>query len=86
MYLRPSANFGAAVAGDGDLNKDGYSDWLVGAPNDPSLASGAGRAFAFKGGRGGIPGLGAITWAISTPMERRISSPSIRIRATLTSS
>ncbi len=56
----PSANFGAAVAGDGDLNKDGYSDWLVGAPNDPSLASGAGRAFAFKGGRGGIPGLGAI--------------------------
>lgn len=56
----PDASFGAAVAGDGDLNDDGYSDWLVGAPDDSTLAAGAGRTFAYKGGRGGVPGLGAI--------------------------
>ncbi len=54
------ASFGATVSGGADLNNDGYSDWIVGAPDDPTLATGAGRAFAYKGGRGGVPGLGAI--------------------------
>ncbi len=56
----PGASFGAVIAGGGDLNQDGYSDWVVGAPDDSTQAVGAGRAFAYKGGRGGVPGAGAI--------------------------
>ena len=56
----PGAFYGGAVAGGGDANGDGYSDWIIGAPTDNSAGTLAGVAFGLKGGRGGIPGFGAI--------------------------
>ena len=44
-------NFGASVAGNGDLDQDGYSDILVGAPADSTAGAGAGAVFAFLGAR-----------------------------------
>lgn len=43
------ANFGAALAGVGDVDGDGVADLLVGAPNQ-----GAGRAFVFSGSDGAV--------------------------------
>jgi MYXO-CTERM domain-containing protein len=42
----PADTFGRAVAGAGDLDKDGFSDILVGAPG---VAEGAGAVFVFGG-------------------------------------
>ncbi|MCI0585608.1 MAG: integrin alpha [Planctomycetes bacterium] len=64
------SQFGAAVAGAGDLNADGYGDFLVGAPALPPPYYGAGwvRAFSFDGippgstlYGSGCPGSGGIT-------------------------
>ena len=43
------ANFGKSVACAGDVNKDGYSDILVGAPNYDNGQNNEGRAFLFLG-------------------------------------
>ncbi len=52
------AHFGAAVAGAGDVNGDGYADLVLGAPGapagDPLLGSEEGAAFVFLGGEAGI--------------------------------
>src|SRR5690349_5343502 len=40
----PGSNFGAAVAGIGDVNGDGRDDLLVGAPGSGQLGSAPGRA------------------------------------------
>jgi len=42
--------FGSSLAGAGDIDGDGYSDIVVGAPGDATGGSGAGAAFAFFGG------------------------------------
>jgi hypothetical protein len=44
-------SFGATLTGAGDVNGDGYADVLIGAP---TAAGGAGRAFLFLGGKGGL--------------------------------
>ncbi|HYV85411.1 MAG TPA: FG-GAP-like repeat-containing protein [Patescibacteria group bacterium] len=57
-----TARFGAAVAGIGDLNHDGYDDFIVGAPgygfyvdfyNNQVLTGTYGAAYLFLGGPGG---------------------------------
>jgi hypothetical protein len=49
-----SANFGASVAGAGDLNGDGYADVIVGAPAYDAGEADEGAAFVFLGGAAGI--------------------------------
>jgi hypothetical protein len=48
------AQFGFSVAG-GDINGDGYSDVLVGAPLYDNGESNEGMAFVYYGGSSGIP-------------------------------
>jgi hypothetical protein len=52
------SRFGAAVAGVGDLNRDGYGDVLVGAPGftgvPPSDQTGEGAVFAYLGTGSGL--------------------------------
>ena len=43
-------NFGISVGGAGDVNDDGYSDVIVGAPNNDVGGSDAGIAYIFFGG------------------------------------
>ncbi len=45
---------GAAVAGNGDLNNDGFADVLVGAPGYQIDGMGVGRVTAFLGGSTGL--------------------------------
>jgi SdrD B-like protein/FG-GAP repeat protein/VCBS repeat protein len=52
----PSALYGLFVAGAGDVNGDGYSDIIVGAPG---LNGAAGAAYLYQGSASGIPEL---TW------------------------
>jgi len=42
--------FGSSVSAAGDFNGDGYDDLVVGAPQDPTGGTTAGRAFLFLGG------------------------------------
>ena len=49
-----NAYFGKAVTGAGDVNHDGYSDLLVGAPNYDNGQTNEGRAFLFLGSIMGI--------------------------------
>ncbi|MBM4248579.1 MAG: hypothetical protein FJ149_03945 [Euryarchaeota archaeon] len=41
--------FGTSVSGGGDIDADGFSDILVGAPGDTTAGAGAGAAYAFLG-------------------------------------
>jgi hypothetical protein len=47
-------NFGASVAGAGDVNGDGYVDYIIGAPYHDAVASDAGRAYVFSGADGAL--------------------------------
>ncbi len=48
------ANFGWSVSGAGDVNGDGYSDVIVGAPSYDSGETDEGAAFVYHGGLSGI--------------------------------
>jgi hypothetical protein len=48
------ARFGHAVATAGDVNGDGYSDVIVGAPYYDNGQNGEGRAFVYHGSAGGL--------------------------------
>ena len=64
--------FGASVAGAGDVNGDGYDDVIVGAPEageNGQLDEGA--AFVFLGGAAGIPAAASSTAAGGLESNRR---------------
>jgi hypothetical protein len=44
--------FGISVASAGDVNGDGYSDVIVGAPDNDAVGTNAGRAYIYFGGPG----------------------------------
>jgi hypothetical protein len=46
--------FGRHVAGIGDVNRDGFADVIVGAPNNDAGGNNAGRAYVFSGKDGAI--------------------------------
>ncbi|MBI5528387.1 MAG: FG-GAP repeat protein, partial [Deltaproteobacteria bacterium] len=48
------SNFGASVAGAGDVNGDGYGDVLVGAPNYDGSFTNEGMAYLFLGSATGL--------------------------------
>jgi FG-GAP repeat/FG-GAP-like repeat len=52
---QPASNFGTACAGAGDVNGDGFSDVIVGAPNFSAGQSGEGRAYVYLGSVAGLP-------------------------------
>jgi hypothetical protein len=60
---RTRAHFGLSAAPAGDLNRDGYADFAVGAPDEDGTQTDAGRAFVFMGSRNG-PSVSA-AWASS---------------------
>jgi hypothetical protein len=52
---QPDAEFGRAVGTAGDVNADGYSDIIVGAPMwDDGSPANEGRAWVYHGSRGGV--------------------------------
>ncbi|MEO6255025.1 MAG: FG-GAP-like repeat-containing protein [Ferruginibacter sp.] len=51
---QPAANLGFSVDGAGDVNGDGYSDVIMGAPYFDNTESNEGAAFVFHGSAAGI--------------------------------
>jgi hypothetical protein len=49
-----SAYFGSAVGRAGDMNRDGYSDLVVGAPGFTNVESAEGRAYIYYGSASGM--------------------------------
>jgi hypothetical protein len=52
--LEDGAEVGWQVAGAGDVNKDGYDDWLVGAPYHGNGETNEGAAYLFYGSAGAL--------------------------------
>ncbi len=67
---QPGSGFGAAVASAGDVNGDGYSDVIVGAPSHDQGQADEGRAFLYLGGPAGLSTEAAWTVAGDQAMAR----------------
>ena len=52
---QPNARFGEAASSAGDVNGDGYSDLVVGAPNWADTLTYEGAAFLYLGSASGLP-------------------------------
>ncbi len=50
----PDGAFGSSVSGAGDVNNDGYDDFIIGAPGDNTVAHNAGAAFVYSGYDGAV--------------------------------
>ncbi len=48
------SNFGESVAGVGDVDKDGYDDMIIGAPDRYWITNGPGMAYVYSGRTGAI--------------------------------
>jgi len=59
---QPGAHFGSSVASAGDVNRDGYSDVLVGAPAYDDGQEDEGAVFLYLGSPGGLSSAPARTW------------------------
>jgi len=68
------AHFGASVAPAGDVNGDGYSDVLVGAPQFDNGQTDEGRAFLYLGSASGLSPSPSWTWE---PNEAGASAGSV---------
>ena len=67
--LQNGSRYGFSVATAGDVDGDGFSDILVGAPDFDSIGTNDGRAYLLRGGPGGTATVSWITTAetASTP-------------------
>lgn len=68
---QPGANFGFSVGGAGDVNQDGFSDVIVGAPKYSHGAAEEGVAFVYYGGLSGL------SQSVSTLIERGQASANL---------
>lgn len=59
------ASFGASVGSAGDVNKDGYADVIIGAPNYVVSATSIGRVFVYYGS---ASGLGTAHWTADSEL------------------
>ncbi len=50
----PDGAFGSSVSGAGDVNNDGYDDFIIGTPGDNTVAYNAGAAFVYSGYDGAV--------------------------------
>ena len=66
----PGGMFGAAVAGVGDVDRDGFDDVLVGAPFASGGFPTSGKVYLYRGGSGGLDPHPAWTAAGSAPGAR----------------
>ncbi len=62
-----SATFGASVAGAGDVNRDGFSDVIVGAPLFTNPHAFQGRAYVYLGSSAGLAA--SATWTAEVPAD-----------------
>jgi hypothetical protein len=51
--VNPGDHFGLAVAGGRDVNQDGHSDFIVGAPDHDYLGTSTGQVYVYSGATGG---------------------------------
>lgn len=67
--------FGTSVSGAGDVNGDGFSDVIVGAPSADAGGVEAGRAFVFHGGKSGPYDVadGQMTGQVEDKLGERVS-------------
>ena len=54
MAIQPDERFGLAVSGAGDLNADGFDEFIVGAPQDSTNGNQAGEVRVFSGVDGSL--------------------------------
>jgi hypothetical protein len=61
--------YGAAVAGAGDVNGDGFADVVIGAPLDDQAGLDSGRIYVFHGSQAGLSPMP--NWSRHTPLQVR---------------
>jgi len=71
---QPAGSFGAAVAGIGDFDGDGYGDLVVGEPGHAGSATQVGRVLLYRGGPGAPVHAASLTSAATTKLGVRVAA------------